>query len=219
MIVLNFKNYKEALGKNAIKICKIVEEVYRKSKVEIFVAPQYTDIPLISKKFSFPILAQHFDDVEEGKFTGSISILSLKEYGVTGSLLNHYEKKLNIEKIKNCIKLAKKHNFRVFVLSSSLNEAKKIIPLKPYSLAYEPPELIGTGKAVSREKPEILKKFTDMLKGSKIIKLAGAGISDENDVRKALVLGCDGVLIASAFVFSQNKKEFLIKILDAFNEV
>jgi len=216
MIILNFKNYKEALGRKALKICKIVEKIYKKSKVEIFVAPQYTDIPQISKTFSFPVIAQHVDDVEEGKFTGSISILSLKEYKVYGSLLNHSEKKLTIEKIEKTIELAKKHNFKIFALSSSLNEARKIMKFYPYSLAYEPPELIGSGRAVSKEKPEILEKFIKLLKGTTIIKLAGAGISGEEDVKKALELGCDGVLISSAFIFSKNREKFLKKVVSVF---
>ncbi|MEM5831877.1 MAG: triose-phosphate isomerase [Candidatus Aenigmatarchaeota archaeon] len=216
MIIINFKNYKEALGKNALKICRIIEDVYKKSRIKIFVAPQYTDIPLISRNFSFPVLAQHVDDVEEGKFTGSVSIFSLKEYNVFGSLLNHSERKISIEKIKRTIKLAKKNNLKIFALASSLKEAKEILKFKPYSLAYEPPELIGTGRAVSKEKPDILKKFVDLTKNKKVIKLAGAGISNKEDVKKALEIGCDGVLISSAFVFSKNKKEFLEKVISAF---
>jgi len=218
MIVLNFKAYKEASGKKALKLSKIAEEVSKKFKVKIFVAPQFLDIPMISKNVKIQILAQHVDDVEEGKFTGSISFESLKEYGVYGSLRNHSERKVPIEKIERIIKISKKFGIKIFALASNLKEAIRIAKLSPYSLSYEPPELIASGKAVSKYKAESLKKFVDVVSkiNPKILKMCGAGITNEEDVRAALELGTEGVLISSAFVFSKNKRKFLEKIAKVF---
>ncbi|MCS7093705.1 MAG: triose-phosphate isomerase [Candidatus Aenigmarchaeota archaeon] len=218
MIVLNFKSYKEALGRKAIKICEKIERVYKKSEIEIVVAPQFLDIPTIVEKFSFPVIAQHVDEVEEGKFTGSVSLLSLKEHKVIGSLLNHSEKKVELNKIERIVKMAEKFGIKIFALASDLDESKKILKMGPYSLSYEPPELIGSGRAVSKEKPEVLRKFIELAEKSKIVKMAGAGISTAEDVRKALEIGCDGVLISSSFVFSKNKELFLKKIVEVFLE-
>jgi len=218
MIVLNFKAYKEASGRKALKLAKIAEEVSKKYNIDIFVAPQFLDISLLTKNVKIPILAQHADDVEEGRFTGSVSFWSLKEYGVYGSLVNHSEKKVPIEKIERIIKISKKYGIKIFALASDLREAKNIAKLSPYSLSYEPPELIASGKAVSKHKAESLKKFVGLVEkiNPKIIKLCGAGITDEDDVRAALDFGTQGVLIASAFVFSKDKKKFLEKIAKVF---
>jgi len=218
MIVLNFKAYKEASGKKALKLAKIAEEISKKYKIDIFVAPQFLDIPLLVKNTNIPILAQHVDDVEEGRFTGSISFNSLKEYGVYGSLINHSEKKLSTEKIERIIKISKKYGIKIFALASDLKEAENIAKLSPYSLSYEPPELIATGKAVSKYKAESLKEFVELVDrvNPKIIKLCGAGITNEEDVRAALDFGTQGVLIASAFVFANNKRKFLERIAEVF---
>jgi len=218
MIVLNFKAYKEASGKKALKLAKIAEEVSKKYKVEIFVAPQFLDIPLITKEVETPVLSQHVDDVEEGRFTGSISFNSLKEYGVYGSLINHSEKKVSIEKIEKVIKIGKKYGIKIFALASNLKEAENISKLSPYSLSYEPPELIASGRAVSKYKAKSLEEFIKLVNkvNPKIVKLCGAGITNEEDVKAALDLRTQGVLIASAFVFAKNKRKFLEKIAKVF---
>ncbi|MGC9059179.1 MAG: triose-phosphate isomerase [Candidatus Aenigmatarchaeota archaeon] len=216
MIVLNFKAYKEACCEKAIKLAKIAKEVSKKYKVKIFVAPQFVDIPQVSK-IGIPVLSQHVD-IEEGKFTGSISFYSLKKYKVLGSLINHSEKKVSIEKIKEVIEIGKKYNMKIFALASDLKEAEEIAKLNPYSLSYEPPELIGSGKAVSKVKPDVVKNFVDLVNkiNPKIVKLCGAGITNEDDVKAALELGTDGILISSAFVFSKNPRKFLEKIARMF---
>jgi triosephosphate isomerase len=218
MIVLNFKAYEEASGKKALKLAKIAEEVSKKYKVKIFVAPQFLDIPLITKEVEIPVLSQHVDDVEEGKFTGSISFNSLKEYGVYGSLINHSEKKVPIEKIERAIKIGRKYRIKIFALASNLKEAENIVKLSPYSLSYEPPELIASGKAVSKYKAKSLEEFVKLVNkiNPKIVRLCGAGITNEEDVKAALDLGSQGILIASAFVFAKNKRKFLERIAKVF---
>ena len=218
MIVLNFKAYEEASGKKALKLAKIAEEVSKKYKVKIFVAPQFLDIPLITKEVEIPVLSQHVDDVEEGKFTGSISFNSLKEYGVYGSLINHSEKKVSIEKIERAIKIGRKYRIKIFALASNLKEAENIVKLSPYSLSYEPPELIASGKAVSKYKAKSLEEFVKLVNkiNPKIVRLCGAGITNEEDVKAALDLGSQGILIASAFVFAKNKRKFLERIAKVF---
>jgi len=218
MIVLNFKAYKEASGKKALKLAKIAEEVYKKYKVEIFVAPQFLDIPLITKEVETPVLSQHVDDVEEGRFTGSISFNSLKEYGVYGSLINHSEKKVPIEKIERAIKIGRKYRIKIFALASNLKEAENIVKLSPYSLSYEPPELIASGKSVSKYKAKSLEEFVKLVNkiNPKIVRLCGAGITNEEDVKAALDIGSQGVLIASAFVFAKDKRKFLERIAKVF---
>jgi len=57
---------------------------------------------------------------------------------------------------------------------------------------------VGSGKPITKYKSQNVKKFSEMLKGTKIIPLCGAGISSKEDIIAAKKLGCKGVAIGSA---------------------
>ena len=81
-------------------------------------------------------------------------------------------------------------------------EVKKYAKLNPDYIAIEPPELIGSGKAVSKEKPELIAKAVDAVKNAKNSTklLCGAGIVSGEDVAKAIELGSKGILVASGII-------------------
>ena len=76
----------------------------------------------------------------------------------------------------------------------------------PDMVAIEPPELIGTGRSVSKEKPDVItdsvRKIREVNPTVKI--LCGAGITTGDDIYTALKLGAEGVLIASGVVRATN---------------
>lgn len=219
MLIINFKSYKEATGEKAVQIGKTAEKVSKKFNVPVILAPQIADLQAVKNSVSLPVISQHVDPVYEGKYTGRISILSLLSLGIKGSLLNHSEKRVSLQTMKKTVELAKRYKFKIFALASNLRMAKKIARLNPYALAFEPPELIGTGRSVSKAKPQILKKFVSLVNGisPRIKKLCGAGITNYEDVKKALELGVDGVLVASAIVLANNKKKIISDLLKPFN--
>ncbi len=69
-------------------------------------------------------------------------------------------------------------------------------------MAIEPPELIGSGVAVSRARPELVERTVSVVRGTGFRGriLCGAGIVTGEDVEKAVRLGADGVLAASSVV-------------------
>jgi triosephosphate isomerase len=69
----------------------------------------------------------------------------------------------------------------------------------PDFIAIEPPELIGSGRAVSKENPAIITRSIEAA-GSRSRVICGAGITDKGDVRAAIKLGSKGILIASGVV-------------------
>jgi triosephosphate isomerase len=81
-------------------------------------------------------------------------------------------------------------------------EAAKLSALNPKYLAVEPPELIGSGVAVSRAKPELIERTVAAVRKAGFTGkvLCGAGIVTGEDVAKAVELGADGVLVASSVV-------------------
>lgn len=211
LIIINFKTYVEGTGKNAVKLAKICYEVSKKYNSNIMIAAQDADIYRITSVIKIPVIAQKIDPIEPGKHTGHTLPLAIKEDGAIGTLINHSENGIGIEDIGKCIKFAKKLKMFSVCCVHDLKSVKEITRFKPEFLAFEDPELIGTGRAISKVKPEYVKKFVNILGkiNSNIIPICGAGISDGDDVKIAKDLGMNGVIISSAVVQSKNPKKIL----------
>jgi triosephosphate isomerase len=87
--------------------------------------------------------------------------------------------------------------------------------LKPDFVAIEPPELIGSGIPVSKAEPEIVEGTVDIIHeiNPKISVLCGAGISTGDDMRAAMDLGAEGVLLASGIIMAKDPKEALLNLV------
>ncbi len=220
IILVNFKCYEEATGERAFKLAKICEFVSFEYGLNISVAPQFVDIKTIAEEVEIPVFSQHIDPIDVGAFTGHVTALSIKEVGATGALINHSERKLDLKKIKECIELAKKYGLISVCCSASIDESKEIAKFNPDFIAYEPPELIGTGISVSQSKPEVITETVNEIK--KIIPdvkvLCGAGITNGGDVKKALELGTVGVLLSSGVVKADNPEDVLVDIAEAIKQ-
>jgi triosephosphate isomerase len=220
LIIVNFKCYEESTGKNGLKLAKICESVSKEYKIEIAVAPQFTDICSISKEIKIPVLSQHLDPIKPGAFTGHVSALALKQAGAVGTLINHSERRLGLNKIRECIQTAKSYGLITVCCSADVNESKEIAKFNPDFIAYEPPELIGTGISVSQTKPEVVEKTVNVIKkiNPNIKVLCGAGITKGEDVKKALELGTLGVLLASGVVKAKDPRKVLIDFAESVNK-
>jgi len=218
IIIINFKTYEEATGERAVKLAQICRRVATKFKKRIIISPQFTDIYRIAKDGSpsTPVFAQHIDD-GIGKFTGSISPLAIREAGGVGTLLNHSERRLSIDEIEKRIKAAKAHGLMSLCFADSLEESLKIAVLGPEMIAYEPPELVGTGISVSTAKPSHVTNFVAKVT-PRVRRLVGAGISTAGDVRKALELGADGWGVSSAFTKSKDPERTLTELVSASSQ-
>ena len=204
MLVINLKTYQ--FGKKAFELAKKINK-------KAIIAAQPADIYLFSKKLKNKIYAQHVDCFGPGRNTGYILPESVKQAGAKGIILNHSEHKLNFDILKKTINRCKKLKLKTLVCASNLNEVNKIKKLRPDMIAYEPKELIGSGISVSKAKPDIVKKFSELLKSTKIIALCGAGITDREDVLIAKKLGCKGVLVSSAVTKAKNPEKILKNLL------
>jgi len=90
-------------------------------------------------------------------------------------------------------------------------EVKKYVKLNPDYIAIEPPELIGSGKAVSKEKPDLIIKASNAVKNAKnnTKLLCGAGIVSGEDVSKASELGSQGILVASGIIKAKSWEKMI----------
>ncbi|MEK0320754.1 MAG: triose-phosphate isomerase [Nitrosopumilus sp.] len=205
MFIINCKNYEEISGDKIIKLVKIVEKISKKYKVKIAIAPPQHLVGLVANS-SIPILAQHIDDSKVGSTTGFVIPELLKKSKVKGSLINHSEHRISSNEIQKLVLKLKKLKMTSIVCVKDVAEVKKYSKLNPDYIAIEPPELIGSGKAVSKEKPELITKASNAVKSAKnnTKLLCGAGIVSGEDVAKAVELGSKGILVASGIIKSKD---------------
>ena len=205
LILLNFKTYPEALGKEELALAKKIAR-FKTDRYQIVIAPTLPLLKEVVENVTISVFAQHADPVESGAHTGSISVKELKNIGGQGTLLNHSEKKVPFFLLKKTIILCRQYHLTTVVCASSLTEVKKIAPFKPDYIAYEPTELIGGNISVTKAKPEII---AQAVRASSVPVLCGAGIQGRDDIMKALELGAKGVLIGHAVARAKNPKKFL----------
>ena len=210
MFIINCKNYEEIAGEKIIKLAKIAEKISKKYKIKIAIAPPHHLIPLITK-FGIIVLAQHLDDKKIGSTTGFMIPEIIKKSKIDGSIINHSEHRITESEIKNLVKRLKKLKLKTIVCVKNVSEAKKYAKINPTFIAIEPPELIGTGRAISTEKPQLITNSINAVQSAKNSTklLCGAGIVSAEDVSRAVELGSKGILVASGVIKAKNWESIL----------
>ena len=215
VIVLNVKSYAESAGRRGFELAKICEDVASKQGVNIAICPQQVELAKIASAVNIPCFAQHVDAVEPGSHTGFVTLESVREAGATGTLANHSEHRLRIADIEFIVRKSSSLNLLTIVCTNNIPVSRAVAELKPYAIAIEPPELIGSGKAVSKVDPEIVANTVAEVKKlhKYCIVLCGAGVTNGEDVRRAIELGADGVLLASGVVKAKDPKTALLDLV------
>jgi triosephosphate isomerase len=218
MFIINCKNYEEIAGDKIVKFVKIVEKISKKYKIKIAVAPPQHLVGLVSKS-SIPILSQHVDVSKIGSTTGFVVPELLKKSGVNGSLINHSEHRISSKEIALLVLKLRDLKMISILCVKDVAEVKKYAKLNPDYIAIEPPELIGSGKAVSKEKPDLIIKAVNAVKSAKnnTQLLCGAGIVSGEDVSKASELGSQGILVASGIIKAKSWTKMITEFAKAMS--
>jgi len=216
MFIINCKNYEEISGDKIKKFIKIAEQVSKKYKIKIAISPPQHLIGLVANS-SIPILAQHIDDSKIGSTTGYIIPELLKKSKVKGSLINHSEHRISSKEIEKLVLKLKELKMISIVCVKDVAEVKKYLKINPDFIAIEPPELIGSGKAISTEKPDLIQKAARIVNDSKnkTKLLCGAGIVSGEDVAKSIELGSKGILVASGIIKAKNWNKIISEFAKA----
>lgn len=200
-LIINFKNYGEtSSAEKTVELARAGQEVARKLGVEVVLAPPQPALALVCKSVvDMPVVCQHVDDAQEGPTTGFFVPEIAKSYGASGSLINHSEHRIDNDIIASLVKRLRSLQMTSIVCARTPDEVARISEMGPDFIAIEPPELIGSGRAVSKENPAII---TDSIKaaGGRSKVICGAGITDRGDVAKAAELGSQGILVASGII-------------------
>ncbi len=245
MLVINCKNYAEVA--TAPRVRRLVRAAYgaaAKLGVEVCVAPPQHMIGVAAEEAAsmarkrrgagpspsrrrprrrlLRILAQHADVQPAGSTTGYVIPELLKAAGAEGSIINHSEHRIKPAEIAAAVKRLRDAGMTSILCVRNVRELRKYVPLGPDYVAIEPPELIGSGRAVSTERPEIIsgaaRAVSEPPRASAASRessssssvtattharpqlLCGAGVVSGADVAKAAELGSVGILVASGII-------------------
>lgn len=239
VIVVNFKDYREAMGEKAVELALACEEV---ASGQIMIAVHPTDLRGVKEaldsraqglKDTFGVLTQGFPApqggavlsqsldfyTKKGAQTGRMTPNVLLDIGVAGGIVNHAENPRTNEEILKILKDFKGADpkFTVIVCAESVARAGEICAVckdvLPDYIAIEPLELIGGDISVTT-RPELIKEAVSKISCPVLV---GAGVKSSEDLKKALEFGAKGVLLASGIVKPSGKTpkealEELVKI-------
>lgn len=213
VLIVNFKNYPEVLGKGSLLLARAAERAASATGAEIIVAPPTPMLSLVASKSSVRVFSQSVGPDSGDRSTGAILPEAVKAAGAQGTILNHSESRLPPTTLKALVPRVAGIGLEVCLCARTSREAASLAALKSEYLAVEPPELISSGMAVSMAQPEIVRRTVSAARAAgyrgKI--LCGAGIISGPDVRRAIELGAEGVLVASGVV---KAKDWENKILE-----
>ncbi len=215
LVILNFKTYIESTGEKALLLARALEEVADETGVNMAAAPQGADMWRLSSEVKIPVLAQHIDSVDAGGHTGSMLLECAKEAGASGTLINHSEQRMELADIDVVVSKTTAADMTSVVCTNNIQTSAAAASLNPDFVAIEPPELIGSGIPVSQAEPEIVEGSVAAIKdiNPKVRVLCGAGISTGDDMKAALDLGSEGVLLASGIILAPDPKQALLDLV------
>lgn len=201
-LVVNFKNYHEVMGEGSVRLALAIKRVADTVDVEAIAAPPTPMISLVADRTKVEVYSQTVGSKTGDKTTGAILPEAVKAAGASGTILNHSESRRTRAELGKLVPRLVSMGMGVCLCAQTAKEAAELSRLGPKYLAVEPSELIGSGIAVSKAKPELVERTVLAARkagfGGKI--LCGAGIVTGEDVAKAVELGVDGVLVASSVV-------------------
>lgn len=210
-------------GNRMLKLAQEIDRIAYKYDLDVIVTPQYADIRLLAENTQYiHVYAQHMDPLYPGRGLGSVLPESVKEAGAVGVMLNHAEKKLTLDVIKQTIARADEIGLATIVCADSVEEVAEVAKLGPNLIVAEPTELIGTGVASDmgyvRDTIEAVRKINP-----DIMVLQGAGISGPDDVAQviragALATGCTSGVMKAADPEAA-AEEMLYTLRKTWNEV
>ena len=218
LLLLNLKAYPGHLGAGAVRSAELLERLGREYGVATAIAPPVPDLARVAAAVRIPVLAQHVDPGDAGARTGFVPVESIEAAGAAGSLVNHSEHPLAFREIGDAVRRLSDRGLTAVVCAADVAMARRVAGTHPAFIAVEPPELIGGDRAVSTAAPEVVSRTVaavhDVSPETRV--LCGAGVHDRRDVARALELGAEGVLVASAVTRAPDAERAIRELLSGY---
>jgi triosephosphate isomerase len=218
LLLVNLKSYPNALGRGGERIGRTLVHLGGRARVRTAVAPATSELAYLARTLSLPVLAQHVDPIEPGRTTGFLVPEALRAAGARGSLLNHSEHPMPAASVGRAVSRLAALGLVPVVCAPNVRVARAMARFRPAYLAVEPPELIAGRVSVSEARPELIeataKAVHEVSPTTRV--LCGAGVHNRRDVERALELGSEGVLVASAVAAAKDPTRAIVELLRGF---
>lgn len=215
------KNY--LYGARLLELIKAMDSLAHKYDMDVLVDVQTTDLRMIAENTSerIHVYAQHMDPVCVGRGMGQILPEAVKATGAVGVMLNHAERKMTLDQIRQAITRADEVGLATIVCADTEEEIRSVAEMHPNIVVAEPSELIGTGIAVGREYVDACIRLVKAIDPN-ILVLPSAGISCGQDCYNIIRAGADASGSSSAICKAANPaamaEEMMAAVRRAYNE-
>jgi triosephosphate isomerase (TIM) len=216
VVVVNYKAYAQVTGPAALELTRALARAAERTGGSVAVAPGALELALIAQASRLPVLAQHVDPLPPGAGTGHLTVEGIKAAGARGSLVNHAERKVGLEVLQQTVARLRAAGLVSLVCAGNVESSRAAAAMRPDIVAVEPPELIGGTVSVTTADPGVVSGAVQAVKAihpaAKV--LCGAGVKTGKDVRRAMELGADGVLLASGVTLAADPEKALLDLLE-----
>lgn len=203
------------VGDEVLELALAADAASEKYGVDIIFTTPVVDIRRVAEATKhIHVFAPHMDPLYPGRGLADILPESLVAAGAEGVMLNHCERPLDFETLKETIRRADEVGLTSIVCADSLADASKIAALNPDIIVAEPSELIGTGVSVG---PEYVEAATRSVKdvNPDILVLTAAGISNGNDVYNTIISGADATGSSSGVAKAADRAAMVDEMISA----
>ena len=165
-------------------------------------------------RLAFPLATVRFEEFPDRKAFLAAIVEKIRAAGAEGVMLNHAEKPLSFEVLKETVRRAREVGLKTIVCADSSAEAAKIAQLAPDIIVAEPTELIGSGVTVG---PEYVQAAVSAVRdvNPDIKVLVGAGISGGQDVYSMMIYGSDATGTSSAVCKAADRRAMVDEMIAA----
>ncbi len=203
------------VGDDVLDLALAADKAAEKYGVDIIFTTPIVDIRRVREATKhIHVFAPHMDPLYPGRGLADILPESLVAAGADGVMLNHCEKPLDFDTLKETIRRADEVGLTTIVCADSLADASKIATLKPDIIVAEPSELIGTGVSVGKEYVEAATKSVKDVDAD-ILVLTAAGISNGQDVYNTIISGADATGSSSGIAKAADRAAMVDEMISA----
>lgn len=212
---INPKSY--MYGAKLVDFALFADKVAASCHLDVYLSSPFVQIEELSRKTHHLIItAQSMDPIEVGQGMGKVLPESLKTAGARAVVLNHVDKSLSCSDLVKSIQICRKLKIQTLVCAGDLEEIEMISVLRPDIMICETADRIGQG--VSSQAAYMLETKRRVKKYSKDTRIIQAGgITDQEDILKAIVSGADGVGLTTGLMLAPDpykKCQELMTFLD-----
>jgi len=207
-------------GKEMLELAKYADELTVQYGVDIIITPQSVDIRMLASACrNLHVFAQHIDVIPIGRGMGRALPEAVKEAGAQGTMLNHAERRLNLQEIEQGMLRCRDIGLMTMVCADSPEQAAAVALFSPDIIVAESPTLIEGGNRTKDDESAII-RTNEIIKSvnKDVLVLHGAGIHSAEDVYEIIAAGAGATGSTSAIIKAKDPREMLHDMIKAVRE-